>query len=104
MGSEMCIRDRELPLDTLKIDRAFVARLDDEKSEYSLVNTIMLLASGLGLKTIAEGVETRQQLSKIVDLGCPLVQGYYYSKPCSATELETVVQAIEREFAFKKAG
>ena len=95
---------QELPLDTLKIDRAFVARLDDEKSEYSLVNTIMLLASGLGLKTIAEGVETSQQLSKIVDLGCPLVQGYYYSKPCSATELETVVQAIEREFAFKKAG
>ena len=94
---------QDLPLDVLKIDRAFVARLSDENSHYSLVNTIMLLASGLGLETVAEGVETSEQLDKIVELGCNLIQGYYYSKPCSPEELENTLKMIEDQFYDKKA-
>jgi len=94
---------QDLPLDVLKIDRAFVARLSDENSHYSLVNTIMLLASGLGLETVAEGVETSEQLDKIVELGCDLIQGYYYSKPCSPEELENTLKMIEDQFYDKKA-
>lgn len=94
---------QDLPLDVLKIDRAFVARLSDEKTDYSLVNTIMLLASGLGLTTVAEGVETSNQLNQIVELGCSVIQGYYYSKPCSLEELESVVKGIEDQFYNQKA-
>lgn len=85
---------QELPIDVLKVDRAFVAALNND-SDYSIVNTIMLLASGLGLETVAEGIETKGQLDHLVELGCSLIQGYYYSRPCGVKELEDVVRKIE---------
>ena len=93
---------QDLPLDVLKIDRAFVARLTEDKTEDSIVKTIVLLASGLGLQTVAEGVETGNQLDQIVELGCNLIQGYYYSKPCALEELETAVVRIENQFGHRQ--
>jgi len=94
---------QDLPIDVLKIDRAFVANLNDINSDHSIVKTIMLLASGLGLDTVAEGVETSNQLDQIVNMGCALVQGFYYSKPCSVVEIEDAVARIEEEFSFRQA-
>ena len=87
---------QDLPLDVLKIDRSFIVRLQDEAVENSLVNTIMLLAKGLGLATVAEGVETVSQYEKVKQLGCTLIQGYYFARPCSVTELPAVISNIQK--------
>jgi len=87
-----------LPLDTLKIDRAFILQLDGNEGRAkgrSLARTIVMLADSLALKTVAEGVETREQLDKVQALGCDYVQGYYYSRPLPALELADAVAAIE---------
>lgn len=89
---------QELPLDVLKIDRSFVDRLPDERVEHSLVNTIMLLAKGLGLETVAEGVETAAQLDQITRLGCTLVQGFHVARPCGAADLPGVIERIENGY------
>ena len=85
---------QDLPLDVLKIDRAFVVRLEDERAEHSLVNTIQLLASGLGLETVAEGVETEAQRARIVALGCDRIQGYLHSPPVAPDALAAAVRDI----------
>ena len=85
---------QDLPLDVLKIDRAFVVRMQDETRGRSLVDTIQLLATALGLETVAEGVETDGQRDAIAALGCDLIQGYHYSRPVPAAELADVVAAI----------
>ena len=84
----------DLPLDTLKIDRSFVNKLNHHDPQHSLVNTIILMASSFGITTVAEGVETRQQLQSVVELGCDYIQGYYYSRPVPASTLTSVIDKI----------
>jgi EAL domain-containing protein (putative c-di-GMP-specific phosphodiesterase class I) len=71
----------ELPLDTLKIDRSFIHRLDGSVANLSTVRTIKALAQQLGLKTVAEGLETETQLEQLREIGCELVQGFYLARP-----------------------
>ena len=87
---------QDLPLDVLKIDRAFVSRLSESGDEHSLVNTIQLLASGLDLATVAEGVETTGQRDAVIRMGCNVIQGYLYSKPVAANEVAGAVRALFR--------
>jgi len=82
-----------LPVDTLKIDRAFVKGLDDATSK-SVAKTIVMLAQSCGLETVAEGVETEEQLDIIHELGCDHIQGYFYSKPVSSAEILKQVLSI----------
>ncbi|MFK8075505.1 MAG: putative bifunctional diguanylate cyclase/phosphodiesterase [Granulosicoccus sp.] len=84
---------QELPVDTLKIDRAFVSGLDDITSK-SVARTIVTLAQSCGLETVAEGVETNGQADMIAELGCDYIQGYYYSKPVSSGQLLEQVASI----------
>ena len=70
-----------LPLDTLKIDRKFVRGLDGSAASLSTVRAITGLAHQLGLKTVAEGVETEQHFRLLADIGCELVQGFLLSRP-----------------------
>lgn len=79
---------KKLPIDTLKIDRAFVTDLAVNASDKAIVKTIINLARNLGLKTIAEGVETTAQSALLTDLGCDEMQGYLFSKPLPADALE----------------
>lgn len=72
---------RKLPIDTLKIDRSFVAELDSNTADRTIVRAIVKMARGLGLQTIAEGVESISQLDQLKRLGCDCVQGYVYCKP-----------------------
>ena len=72
---------RELPLDALKIDRSFIHRLDGSAANLATVRAITGVAQQLGLKTIAEGVETEQHLNQVAELGCELVQGFFLSRP-----------------------
>jgi diguanylate cyclase (GGDEF)-like protein/PAS domain S-box-containing protein len=75
---------RSMPVDRLKIDRCFVARIGDAvegKSGAALVGGMIALAHGLGLEVVAEGVETTEQAECLKACGCDLVQGYLYGKP-----------------------
>ena len=69
-------------VDKLKIDRSFISTLEDEEEEGRIITrTILNLAEGLGLKVLAEGVETQGQLKFMQENGCHTFQGYYFSKP-----------------------
>lgn len=82
---------QDLPLDVLKIDRAFVSRLEREDANQSLAHTIALLAVGLGLETVAEGVETLRQRDAITAMGCDFIQGYYYSGAVTPEKLHEYI-------------
>ena len=85
---------QELPVDILKIDRAFISRLEEGDVVESLASTIVLLANRFGLQTVAEGVETEAQLEMVKLLNCDLVQGFYFAKPVTAANLPRVVADI----------
>ncbi len=76
-----------LPIDVLKIDGSFVRDLPTNRNHRLIVQTTIGLARSLGLKTVAEGVETEEQLDLLRDLGCDAVQGYLVSRPTSAADL-----------------
>ena len=77
----------ELPIDTLKIDRAFIQRLPADRKSCTLVSTIIGLAHAFELTTVAEGVEERAQLDYLVRQGCDESQGYLHSRPVPQAEL-----------------
>jgi PAS domain S-box-containing protein len=68
-------------VDTLKIDRVFVSRMDSDEQTYEIVRVIVMLAHHLGLEVVAEGVETQAQLDMLRHLGCERAQGYFFSRP-----------------------
>jgi EAL domain-containing protein (putative c-di-GMP-specific phosphodiesterase class I) len=76
-----------LPIDVLKIDGSFVRDLVTNRNHRAIVQTTIRLAASLGMKTVAEGVETQEQLEMLRALGCDAVQGYLVSRPASATDL-----------------
>jgi diguanylate cyclase len=76
-----------LPLDTLKIDRSFVARMNDSPEHLSIVSTVISLAHALNLRVTAEGVETAEQQNLLRLLKCDEMQGYLFSKPLPAAEV-----------------
>ncbi|WP_279246534.1 EAL domain-containing protein [Candidatus Litorirhabdus singularis] len=78
---------RSLPVDTLKLDRCFITNLCSSKADRAIVSSTILLAHELGLRVIAEGVETLAQLQLLKQLDCDEVQGFYLSKPLSQENL-----------------
>ena len=92
---------QDFPLDVLKIDRTFISNLSEPKGE-ALVRTIVLMAQTLGLRVVAEGVETPEQLAQLRALGCDFAQGYLFAKPLRASEV-LAFTAEERESAVPVA-
>ncbi|HET6232480.1 MAG TPA: EAL domain-containing protein [Longimicrobiaceae bacterium] len=82
-----------LPLDGLKIDRSFIGRMEEENGTGALVRTIAVLARGLGLAVIAEGVETQAQLEGVRELGCDYAQGYLISRPVDTEGIRAFLAA-----------
>jgi diguanylate cyclase (GGDEF)-like protein/PAS domain S-box-containing protein len=82
---------QRLQVETLKIDRSFVSRLGREQKASEMVRAIVTLAHNLGIKVIAEGVETEDQVAELQTLGCEFAQGFYFSK---AVEMETAGELI----------
>ena len=82
----------KLPLDAVKIDRSFVSQIDTEGQALHLVQTILTLAHNLGLQAVAEGVTTAEQVRLLRELGCTYAQGYYFSAPLRASEMEALLQ------------
>lgn len=77
-----------LDVDELKIDKSFIDEIATNKVDKSIVKAIIDMSKALSLKNIAEGVETKEQLSILQELGCNTVQGYYYSKPIPKDEFK----------------
>ena len=82
-----------LPVDVIKIDRAFITRLGDDADSMSIVQTIISLTHALRRKVVAEGVETEEQASLLRSLGCDQFQGYLFSKPLPAADIERLLAA-----------
>jgi len=78
---------RRYDFDVLKIDRSFIQGIPQNKADCELINAIIAMAQSLSLKTVAEGVETKEQVELLSTLGCDYLQGYYFSKPVPAKEL-----------------
>ncbi|HUG84885.1 MAG TPA: EAL domain-containing protein [Euzebya sp.] len=76
----------DLPIDILKVDRSFIARLTESVRDRRLVRAIIGIAQDLGMEAVAEGVETAAQREMLVDLGCPRAQGWLFGRPVPAEE------------------
>jgi EAL domain-containing protein (putative c-di-GMP-specific phosphodiesterase class I) len=81
-----------LPISELKIDRSFVRELDQKQQSAAVVTAIIALARSLGLRVVAEGVETLRQMEMLRRLGCEVMQGYLFSRPQSPADLEQWLQ------------
>jgi len=93
LGSLRCF-----PFDKIKIDRSFVGDLEKNPDAAAIIHAVLGLGHSLGMSTCAEGVETKEQLMFLRKEGCTEVQGYLYSQPKPATEIEPLLQALRGDF------
>jgi EAL domain-containing protein (putative c-di-GMP-specific phosphodiesterase class I) len=82
---------KRFPVDTLKIDRAFVDGLGDDEQDTAIVRSVLALARTLGLSVTAEGIEAAEQLAQLRELGCDEGQGYYFARPQPFGALEALL-------------
>ena len=82
---------RRFPVDAVKIDRTFVAELDHQDGQATIVAAIRDVARSLKLEVVAEGIETRAQLAALRSLGCDTGQGYLFARPLPADRLHEVL-------------
>jgi EAL domain-containing protein (putative c-di-GMP-specific phosphodiesterase class I) len=92
-GYSSLSRLQGFPVDALKIDRAFVSKLVDDRETEEIVRIIVMLAHNLGLKVVAEGAELATQVKLLKALNCELAQGYFFSKPCSGEAIDKILAA-----------
>ncbi|MEE4660596.1 MAG: EAL domain-containing protein, partial [Halieaceae bacterium] len=86
---------KQLPVDTLNIDREFIEGLASDVADRAIVNSTIVLARHLGLKVLAEGVETAAQLEALRAFGCNEVQGFFYSRPLAAQDFTRLLASGE---------
>ncbi|MBK7704877.1 MAG: EAL domain-containing protein [Acidobacteria bacterium] len=87
-----------LPIDTLKIDRSFVSQMTTKAESEEIVKTIIVLAKNLELDTVAEGIETAEQLAALSVFGCSLGQGYYFSRPMDVASATDFIETRNTNF------
>ena len=94
---------QRLPIDKLKIDKSFIENVIEDENSQKIVHTIITLAENLNLGIVAEGVETKEQVDFLVEAGCTQIQGYYFSKPLSASDCKNYLiekqKKIDGEFS-----
>ncbi|MGH9195534.1 MAG: EAL domain-containing protein, partial [Acidimicrobiia bacterium] len=96
---------KRLPIDELKIDRSFVRDVATDEDDASIVSAIIALAQGLKLRTIAEGVETEEQLEFLKGHSCYDIQGFLFGKPMDPAAFEAMLKSKRRaEFGIVKTG
>jgi diguanylate cyclase (GGDEF)-like protein len=91
---------KRLPVDELKIDKSFVQGMEENENDAVIVRSTIDLGRNLGLRVVAEGVETAEAWSRLVALGCDVAQGYYLSRPVPAAELAAWLRASREERAL----
>jgi len=93
---------KRLPVDELKIDKSFVQGMDEDENDAVIVRLTIDLGRNLGLRVVAEGVETAEAWRRLVALGCDIAQGYYLSRPVPAAELATWLRATPERRRTKR--
>ena len=81
-----------LPMDALKVDRSFISGQHQTAESIEIVRCIVAMAKAMGIHTVAEGVETSEQATWVKDMDCDYAQGYYYSKPITASQAKEVAE------------
>ena len=84
------------PFDKIKIDRSFVKDITENVGSLNIVRAVAALASGMGMAATAEGVETKEQLERITQEGCTEMQGYFFSRPLPARDIERLFMARQK--------
>lgn len=84
--------------DILKIDKSFIDDLPDDPGNRAIVQAIVSMSHAVGMKVVAEGVETKEQVEYLMSVGCDLIQGYYYSKPL---QLDELISRIGNDYTLK---
>jgi EAL domain-containing protein (putative c-di-GMP-specific phosphodiesterase class I) len=79
----------DFPLSALKIDRSLIWGIEEKKSKKAIVKAVMAMAKAMGMSTIAEGVETKEQIGFLIKEGCDMFQGFYYARPMSFEDFTT---------------
>jgi len=82
---------KRLPIDSIKIDKSFVAEITEESKEEAIAQTIIALAHKMNLFVVAEGIETKKQLEFLEEQECDIAQGYYFNRPLPASEVEKIL-------------
>lgn len=91
---------RELPIDTLKIDRSFINHVDENPADQAIVSAILAMARSLGLRVVAEGVETAAQLDVLNRHGCEVAQGFFFSRPLPADQCRALLEELAARPSF----
>jgi diguanylate cyclase (GGDEF)-like protein/PAS domain S-box-containing protein len=88
---------RDFPLNKVKLDRAFIQSLPDDKTNATIVQSVLNIANQLMLQVVAEGVETEQQLVFLQEQGCHIIQGFYFSRPLPADQCGIAIKSVTYE-------
>ncbi|MES9967275.1 MAG: EAL domain-containing protein, partial [Sedimenticola sp.] len=88
---------KQLPVCKLKIDRSFITNLTSDPEDLTIVQVVVGLAKNMGIKVIAEGVETADQLELLKQMECDYVQGYYFAKPLPSDEMQALLEMGARQ-------
>jgi EAL domain-containing protein (putative c-di-GMP-specific phosphodiesterase class I) len=80
------------PVDTVKIDRTFVANLESDRASHTIVSAVIQLSHGLSMTATAEGVEAADQHHELARLGCDACQGFYFARPIPADRIDTLLR------------
>ena len=100
-GYSSLSRLSQLPVDTLKIDRSFITRLVRDPTAQAVVSTIVSLARAFKLGTVAEGVESIEQVNLLQSLGCEQSQGFLHSRPVPADQFEVLLATHQNNQAVR---
>jgi EAL domain-containing protein (putative c-di-GMP-specific phosphodiesterase class I) len=93
-GYSSLSRLQQFPVDSLKIDRAFISQMDKDAEIHKIVQVIIMLAQTLGLTTVAEGIDTEAQVNQLKKLACGFAQGYYFSKPADHAAMSELLRMV----------
>jgi PAS domain S-box-containing protein len=102
-GYSSLSRLQSFPVDTIKIDRVFVSKMDTDVETCEMVRVIIMLAHNLGLAVVAEGVETEGQMNQLKRLECEMAQGYFFSRPADQESALEFLRTLNSEEARDQA-
>lgn len=88
---------KDLPIDVVKIDRSLITDINEDARSAHILSTLMDLFKGLGLRVIAEGIETREQAAALQALGCRYMQGYLWARPMTAQDLDEIFSGYQEQ-------
>ena len=97
-GESSLSRLKQIPVETLKIDRSFVKDIDRDEDARSIIRAVIAMTKNLGKRVLAEGVETEVQLSFLKEIGCDALQGYFFARPMPADEIPDAVSWAATHF------